>query len=645
MTQKNSKRALVLSVLSVVLCMAMLIGTTFAWFTDNASTGVNSIQAGTLDIALEMEESENQWVDAEGSLLKWKTGDNREQNAILWEPGCTYELQNVRVVNKGNLALMYKIEITGIQGDAKLNEVIDWTIDNAAMDTEYTLAPNAASSAITIKGHMKETAGNEYQGLSIEGIAITVVATQHNSESDSFGSDYDASALYPDGRTATTGSENSVDSNGSVTFTMQNNSPAGKTTTVSFPENALTAENAAKLTLTSKNDASANPDFIIGSDGGAVIGSLELSLTVGGNAVTTFNNQAATVSTFIGKNLTNEISVRYVGDAGAQPTDVSYNAETGIVIFKTTHFSTFEIVSKLKEVGGTYTLANAIDLLQFAAAVNNSNSFSGKTVKLAADIDLKNIAWTPIGKSGKPFSGTFDGNDKTISNLFIDMPGTSDVGLFGYTTNGEVKNLTVHNATVKGYLDVGAIAGTPYTTKYTNMKLTGTVKVDGYAYVGGMFGKNAYANLTGLTLSATKGSYVRAESENYRTYVGGVVGFMGEGSHSVTNVTSNIDVFGSTCDVGGITGIAHYGNSFINCSSSGNVTLTDASAGYELEIGGIAGVWHNQSGQNVTFTSCSYTGTLSSYNKETGATVTEFSNNGLVGRAYNMTGTGELIIN
>ena len=96
---------------------------------------------------------------------------------------------------------------------------------------------------------------------------------------------------------------------------------------------------------------------------------------------------------------------------------------------------------------------------------------------------------------------------------------------------------------------------------------------------------------------------------------------------------------------GGITGIAHYNNTFINCHSSGNVTLKSANdAGDELEIGGIAGVWHNENGTTVTISGCSYTGTLSSKNVNTGV-VTDFANNGLVGRQYSASGTGTLIIN
>ena len=197
-TAKTSKRALLCSVLSIALCLSMLIGTTFAWFTDTASTAVNKIQAGTLDVALEMSTDGTNWESAEGKTLTFKTKDNRAADQILWEPGCTYELPQLRVVNKGNLALKYKIQITGIQGDAKLNEVIDWTINDAAINlTEAHLTAGQTGAAFTIKGHMQETAGNDYQNLTIDGIGITVYATQDTVENDSFDNTYDKDAVYP----------------------------------------------------------------------------------------------------------------------------------------------------------------------------------------------------------------------------------------------------------------------------------------------------------------------------------------------------------------------------------------------------------------------------------------------------------------
>ena len=213
--KKATKRALLTSVMALVMCVVMLVGTTFAWFTDTASTAVNKIQAGNLNVALEMWDGEK-WVDAENQTLQFKTADNRTDN-ILWEPGCTYKLPELRVINKGNLALKYKISISGAKdatpendkNDLKLLDVIDWTYSVtgaggatvAELGTERYLAAKTADEdvfdTLTIKGQMQTSAGNDYQGMAIEGIAITVVATQDTVEFDSFGNTYDKDATYP----------------------------------------------------------------------------------------------------------------------------------------------------------------------------------------------------------------------------------------------------------------------------------------------------------------------------------------------------------------------------------------------------------------------------------------------------------------
>lgn len=240
-----------------------------------------------------------------------------------------------------------------------------------------------------------------------------------------------------------------------------------------------------------------------------------------------------------------------------------------------------------------YTLNTAEELAGLASLVNSGTSFAKKTVKLGSDIDLKGIEWTPIGKSGSTFQGIFDGNGNTIKNLLITgSKSQCDVGLFGFTTSGEIKNFTLENAQVSGYLDVGAVAGTPYTSKYTNITVKGVIKIDGYAYVGGAFGKNGYANLTNVDVLGNSGSYVKADSEDYRTYIGGLIGFMGEGNQTIADCDVAIDVIGSTCDVGGITGILHYGNKMVNCTYSGNLALTNATdPDVSGEIGGLAGTY------------------------------------------------------
>lgn len=193
MKHQSTKRALVTGALAITMCATMLTGTTLAWFTDTASTSVNTIQAGTLDVKL----LDSQGNSLEGGTLVWQKAAGHENDPVLWEPGCTYQLQPITIKNDGNLALKYRIVITGINGDAALNDAIEWTItssdSSADLASSHSLA-SKGSHTLTISGHMKETAGNDYQNLSIEGITISVYATQDTVEYDSNGNQYDAGA-------------------------------------------------------------------------------------------------------------------------------------------------------------------------------------------------------------------------------------------------------------------------------------------------------------------------------------------------------------------------------------------------------------------------------------------------------------------
>ena len=204
-SSKSTKRALVSSALAIFMCVTMLIGTTFAWFTDTASTAVNKIQAGTLNVDI----VDNNGNSLDGESLSFKDVNNNTD--ILWEPGATFNLDSFKIVNKGNLAFKYKVIISGVNGNAKLLEAIDFFVKIgdaekvALADWDGILLPEGktattdnevvgATDLITISGTMKKEAGNEYQGLSIDGIGITVVATQYTYEYDSKDNTYDADA-------------------------------------------------------------------------------------------------------------------------------------------------------------------------------------------------------------------------------------------------------------------------------------------------------------------------------------------------------------------------------------------------------------------------------------------------------------------
>ena len=214
--KRATKRALLTSVMALVMCVVMLVGTTFAWFTDTASTAVNKIQAGNLDIELQMKDNNGKWVNAEGKTLPFlvKGEIPAEGTQILWEPGCTYYVPQIRVLNKGNLAVKFEYvpEALGVTG--KLAEVLTFTAktfdEEGNEDSDINiepevLKPGEASPAWSFGYHMDENAGNEYQNATATGMCVTVLATQASYEKDSFDDQYDKDAEYP--ISVTTGDE------------------------------------------------------------------------------------------------------------------------------------------------------------------------------------------------------------------------------------------------------------------------------------------------------------------------------------------------------------------------------------------------------------------------------------------------------
>ena len=213
---KATKRALLTSVMALVMCVVMLVGTTFAWFTDTANANVNKIQAGNLDVQLVAATSETELTEA----LKWtqKMSESGGAAAVesgkpIWEPGCTFRTEGFRIKNNGSLALKWKVSINrgvkGVHDRFDLKDVIDFSIVNQKEDGTYeaidlasfegklTGAEGSVTSPVYyLQGHMRETADNNYQGLTLDSIAVTVYAVQQSYEFDSNGNTYDEKAEY-----------------------------------------------------------------------------------------------------------------------------------------------------------------------------------------------------------------------------------------------------------------------------------------------------------------------------------------------------------------------------------------------------------------------------------------------------------------
>ena len=226
---KATKRALVTSALAILACVAMLIGTTFAWFTDTASTGVNKIQAGNLDIELSYK---NNSTDGE---FKTASKETSVFNAgALWEPGHV-EYVVLKIRNAGTLALKYKLGINIAEEVGSINvdgnpfnlsdyirfAVLDDDMSTVGRDalvtaaekdsklikegyaTEEHMAADAEAKVVTLVVWMPTTVGNEANHKTGETapfikFGISVAATQDTVEKDSFDEQYDKNAQYPE---------------------------------------------------------------------------------------------------------------------------------------------------------------------------------------------------------------------------------------------------------------------------------------------------------------------------------------------------------------------------------------------------------------------------------------------------------------
>ena len=226
--QKATKRALLTSVMALVMCVVMLVGTTFAWFTDTASTAVNKIQAGNLDVELLMykkiTDESYDYVNISKErepIFDSDTSTVAQNNNLdtLWEPGKT-QVAYLAIKNEGNLALKYKValNVTNPVDGKDLYKVMQYAIvpnaQPSSAPTAWTTGSNVTVGQQPVSGevslavgathyfallvHMDEMAGNEYKNGKVE-FDLTVYATQDTVESDSFDNTYDENATYDAG--------------------------------------------------------------------------------------------------------------------------------------------------------------------------------------------------------------------------------------------------------------------------------------------------------------------------------------------------------------------------------------------------------------------------------------------------------------
>ena len=246
---------------------------------------------------------------------------------------------------------------------------------------------------------------------------------------------------------------------------------------------------------------------------------------------------------------------------------------------------------------GYYEIYDAADLVAFAALVNDgSNAINGK---LMADIDMAGVEWTPIGNSSENYSGIFDGQKHTVSNLTVES-NSSYIGLFGYVSAGTVKNGTVKNANFSGY-----------------------------QYVAGVVGRLAGGTVENCAVIGTSTISASCTSSSSGSYVGGVVGYVGNNA-TVQNCYNEGTVSASGNNCGGVVGYVNSGITLTNCYNAGTVTGKSYTAGVvgRLPFSG------------ATVTNCYSIGTVTGETSYVGAVIG--SGSGTNTNNYYLTGSAKI---
>ncbi len=242
--------------------------------------------------------------------------------------------------------------------------------------------------------------------------------------------------------------------------------------------------------------------------------------------------------------------------------------------------------------GADRVISSVDELIAFRDEVNGGDNFSGKIVKLAADLDVSSESpWAPIGTNyNNPFKGTFDGDGHTITGLHLNASQNYQ-GLFGCVSSGTLKNLTLEGVTCdEGSVNyVGGLCGYVISGNISNCTVTGNI--NGGQYVGGLCGYVSSGNISNCTVTG---------NINGGQYVGGICGSSGD---NFSNCTFSGTVTGNGDGVGGICGSS--GGNFSNCTFSGTVT------GNGNDVGGICGyIMYGSS----TISNCTVTGNINGEN-------------------------------
>lgn len=610
-----TKKSFLTSIVSLVLCLTMFLGTTFAWFTDMVTSSGNIIQSGSLKIDLELLDKES------GKWNSIKESKSPLFDYDKWEPGYV-DVKVLKVENEGTLALKWKAMFVSDEQLSALADVIDvyvlpfgvgdgadakYPADrnldgytkvgtlkdfvNTIESTTYGNLKAGESAYLGIALKMQDEAGNEYQELSLGKFNIQIVATQMANESDSFGNDYDANAEWPkleNGYAASTAIDAGNLMLGALTseLTIGGNNGVGAV----LPADVKVAEGATSLELTMKK---------VDNDG-------NLNLGEGENA-TSFDVHIAGIATDNEKPM--RVDLGAVLEAGLGKTELklyhiengtpvqmtrvntvsdfaihnqyTYDSATGNVSIYVKSFSVFSAVKTSADLWDGITIASgfasgdgteanpyliktAAQLAYFRKQVDAGNTFEGKFVKLGADIDLADKPFDPIG-FGYWSESKVDENGTDTNTVFM---GTFDGGnhtIYNLYQNCWLLDSAENNYSTYTYSTAGGgLFASIKDATIQNLAISGAEIVFECVDMGIVVGyAQGVCHFENIVVTNSK-------IANYNRYTGGVVGEVSYGpygtdtskgySHTFKNITvdSTVTVSGLWgsfgCGMGGVIG-------------------------------------------------------------------------------------------
>ena len=658
---RTTKKSLVSSVVALLLCFSMLLGSTFAWFTDSAISGGNIVQSGRLDVEMYWSETllaadSNEWKNADGVPVF--TYDN-------WEPGYT-DIKYVKIKNAGNLALQWRLSIAAEGKVSELADVIDVYYINPVSETvstlddkssigvlcdvinthKYTsgiLLPEGKTSAeykvgetiLAIAFHMQEEAGNEYKGKTIgDGFSLSLMATQFSWENDAFNKDYDKNPEWPNnvivgGNSAT--ADVVPDADNKVSGAVSLLSKDGKIN-ASVPAGVMLGNGTNKLTLSVKDVANSKANITLDQTEAA----MSIDVHIDGVAANNDVVMAIGIKELlpVGLNMGNyrfyhvengaTVEMQLLAD-GATPVhnNYEYDPSTGDVVLHLKSFSEVALVADTENAwegavdhswyvdkSSPYTIANADQLWSFSQIVGGmaedikQDSFEGKTVKLIADINLgygvENHPYTifyPIGY----YNST--GSYGKTSGVSV----TSSVSSFEGTFDGN------GNTIANFYQNTWEMFG-DYNDGYSGTP-------NHYKDAMGLFGYVLNGTIKNLTVSnfSSDGEYTPT----------GVIAAYADGNSTFENIAiTNCNPRVYNTGNGGIIGIAgdtsaanddHITLKNITVDNSNKISALWGS--WDVACGGLVGMYRgnvdgngNATGDTVSFESCHVSAIIDVYN-------------------------------